>query len=467
MTSAFLWVFVPLGLGLVLVSLHRFARISMTIGIAVCLLLALSAMAIEVDRTYFWGGIPVKLTSEMVLLGRTLALENTDRAAVLFLNLICAFWLLIGLLFDPIPSFAGYGVSMAALLIGAVAVQPFLFAALFVIMAVLISLPLLIRLPDRQGRAEVYYLIFMTLSLPFLLLAGWAADGVEANPLDAQMFSYTLVLFAIGFSLLLAAFPFVVWVPKIASQVRPVRVFFLLSLMPSAFFLIFQHFLRNYAWLGSSGMLSNALSFSGLVLIVFSGVWSAFQDDLGRLFGFAVLFENGFAFLALSVSGGVHSIGLILLFFGRLIGFAVWGAAAAVLSHHGTSFHFDALKGLLHRSPAAAIGILSAYFSVGGLPLLAGFSTRMFLVETLAVNGSLNSGLWLLVGQIGFLVGGLRLFSAFLKKKEMAGEPLPTAWFELLLLGLGVIVLLIVGIFPSQFFGLLTNFLAQFQYLPG
>ena len=466
MSAALIWIFIPFFFALILFALAKYPRAAMLTGVIFSLALTIAAFAIEIDRTYIWGGVPLKVQSEMSLLGRSLVIENADRGMIFLLFLLCTFWMLMGSIFDPIPSYAGFAMLVMAFLIASIAVEPFLYAALFIEMAVMVSLPILIRLVGQKGRGEVLYLVFMTLAVPFLLLAGWAADGVEADPLDTLMYSRALLMLAIGFSMLLSSFPFFTWIPKLSQQIRPSRLFFIMSVLPVALFLLFSEFLSSYAWIRDSALLSTALNLSGLLLIVISGIWVAFQDDLGRMFGYAVILENGFTFLALRIENGGDLTALVFVFFTRLLGFAVWGLGSSVLHKYDIGFSFESLKGIMRRHPVPAIAILVAYFSLSGLPLLAGFPSRLFLIQSMGTEYGVREGLWILVGQMGFIIGGLRLFSIMLREGDAQTSRRSLAWFENLMLGVGIMVLLFVGIVPAPFYQGLVNFLGGMQFIP-
>ena len=57
-----------------------------------------------------------------------------------------------------------------------------LFAALFIEMAVLLSVPLVTSIYKPPGKGIIRFLIYQTLAMPFILLSGWLLAGVEASP---------------------------------------------------------------------------------------------------------------------------------------------------------------------------------------------------------------------------------------------------------------------------------------------
>jgi hypothetical protein len=69
-------------------------------------------------------------------------------------------------------------------MVASIAVEPFLYAALFIEMAILLAIPMLSSIYHPPGKGIVRFLIYQTLAMPFILLAGWLLAGVEASPGD-------------------------------------------------------------------------------------------------------------------------------------------------------------------------------------------------------------------------------------------------------------------------------------------
>ena len=67
-------------------------------------------------------------------------------------------------------------------MVASIAVEPFLFAALFIELAILLAIPMLVNIQQPPARGVIRFLIYQTLAMPFILLSGWLLSGVEASP---------------------------------------------------------------------------------------------------------------------------------------------------------------------------------------------------------------------------------------------------------------------------------------------
>jgi hypothetical protein len=96
---------------------------------------------------------------------------------------------------------------ITGLMVASLAVEPFLYAALFIEMAVLLAIPLLTSIYSPPGRGIVRFLIYQTLAMPFILVTGWLLAGVEASPGDLALAAQSTSMLGLGFAFLLAVFP--------------------------------------------------------------------------------------------------------------------------------------------------------------------------------------------------------------------------------------------------------------------
>src|SRR5512139_3227647 len=94
-----------------------------------CLVLALIALIIPVDEALLVGPLSIKIASTASLLGRSLVIPAGESALLVMLFGLCSMWFFgseaAGVARQLVPA----GLVITGLLIGALAVQPFLYAA--------------------------------------------------------------------------------------------------------------------------------------------------------------------------------------------------------------------------------------------------------------------------------------------------------------------------------------------------
>jgi formate hydrogenlyase subunit 3/multisubunit Na+/H+ antiporter MnhD subunit len=273
-------------------------------------------------------------------------------------------------------------------------------------------------------------------------------SGVEASPGDLALTSQSGILLGLGFAFLLAIFPLYSWIPMMAEEASPYTFGFVLWLLPTFALLLALGFLDRFAWLRTSTGLINAIRLAGMVLVVTGGWLSVFQRHLGRMLAFAAISETGLAILAVSLNS-VISLDLVFLFFiPRGIELAVWALGISVLKINAGGMDFRSCQGLARTHPIACSAVILSQLSMAGFPLLAGFPARLALWEQLS-QVSLGFALWLMLGFIGILIGAGRTMSVFGMAPEHQPWQLNETRLQAILLGVGLGVLLILGIFPQ------------------
>ena len=461
MSTPVVWIFVPFLIGLGLLAIQRYTRLSLLAGGICTSALALSARLLPIGRTFFVGPLAVRLADTLEIAGRRFVLGEAARPILILLFLGAAFWYFGALAARVNSFFAPVGFAMLAFFVAALSVQPFLYSALLIEMAVLSSIPLLAqpRQPVRSGVTR--YLIFQTTALPFILFTGWMLTGVEAGNADINLPLRAGILLGIGFALLLAVFPFHAWIPLIAEQSHPYAAAFVFVLLQTSVLLFGMELLNQFTWLRTAPAISEILRLTGAMMVVAGGVLAAFQNHLGRVLGFAVVYETGFSLIAASL-GGIPGVELFsMLFLPRIAAFALWALALSVALRACGSLSLGQLSGVGRRYPLVFGAIILANLSLVSIPLLAGFPVKLALLETLAVQFPVVA-IWTLLGMLGLMAAGLRalgVFTAGEPAKNEAAIPLSTQG----LLLLGVFSLFLIGILPQIF---LTPMLALLKSLP-
>jgi NADH-quinone oxidoreductase subunit N len=463
MSAPALWIFLPLGLAAVLLLVRNQRLVQITASLFT-LFLTLVAWLLPIDTLFSIGSFAFKLTPSFAVLGRNLTLAASDRSLLALIYGSAFLWYLSSTPLKINRPFIPFGLSITALLVAALAVEPFLYASLLIEMAVLLSIPILTIPGQKPARGVIRFLIFQTLAVPFILFSGWLLAGIEANPGNLALVQQAAILLGMGFAFLLAIFPFNTWMAPLAEAAHPLITGFLLWMIPTAALFFGLKFLDRYTWLREAAELPRILSISGILMVSVGGLAAAFQNHLGRIFGYAIMLETGFSLLALSLGGASGMNMFLLLLVPRSLCLLVWTFSLSILRQQAPGLSLREVKGLAHAWPFATAGLVMANLALAGLPLLAGFPTHAAIWEGLT-HVSLPFAFLALTGSLGLLAGGVRVLASLVSAPEgtlWGGRETP---FQRLLVLIGLFILLLLGLFPQWVLPLWTRLPAIFEHL--
>lgn len=463
MSAPVIWILIPMAVAVIaeLVRSHDF--VSRTLSTLVCALLAILAVGLPVGAVLQIGPLVLNLPATLEVLGRRFVLSSSDQPLLVLIYSLGAFWFLGAGPARTSARIYSYGLAMIALLVASLAVEPFLYSALLVEMAVLVSIPMLIEAEKQPRQGILRYLIFQTLGMPFILLAGWVLGSVEVSPAREMLLQQAVLLLGLGFAFWLAVFPFYSWMPLLADEATPYLAGFLFSLLPTVVLFLALDFLNGFTWLRGSEPLYNVLQLTGVIMVVTGGFAAAFQQDLTRLFGYAVISESGFALLAMSTHSLEGMQVFATAFLPRLLTLGLLAFALTSFRNQGIPPRLSTLGGMMRQMPFASVALTMACFSFGGLPLLASFPVRQGLFEALASTDPLIA-LWALGGSAGFLFTGFRLLFV-LVSSEQTQSVAQESRLQRLFLGGGALTMLAIGWFPATTLVGLLHLLRAFPNL--
>ena len=466
MNAPLIWIGIPLALGIFL-WLPRRANITAVLGGISALILSFLAWFLPVDTAIrISETLSFKLAPSFEFLGRQISLTPADQPLLALIYGVAALWFFGSSAAGIARRLVPLGMGIIALLIASIAVKPFLYAALLIQTAILLAIPLISPLEQKPGRGTIRFLVYQTLAMPFILFSGWLMAGVESSPGDIELLTQAATLLALGFAFLLAVFPLYTWIPLLMEEASPYAVGFILWILPSVAFLFGISFLDRYAWLREFDQLSVALRSAGLLMVVTGGVWAAFQRHLGRMMGYATIVNTGFSLLALSLIQ-VHQLSaFFLLMVPQSMGLLVWSLALSVLKLRERSLEFKARQGDIQRYPIVISGLLFAHFSAMGLPLLAGFPPIFAILDGIAEQ-MFKAEIWLWIGIAGLFAGAIRTLAVVVMSPEEIPWELNGSWLQNIFIGIGILIILMLGLFPQLLHPLLVNLPASFSHLSG
>lgn len=453
MNAPLIWVIFPAVMSLVFwIIRERRGRLTILAAV-VCLLLSILANVLPIDTLVRLGPLSFTVNSTLAFAGRRLVIENPDRALLVFLFFLSAFWFVGSYAVRATNLFVPLGLGMVSLLVASLSVEPFLYAALLVEMAVLLAVPILAPPGTLLGQGVLRFIIFQTLGMPFILLAGWAMAGVESNPSNALLALLSTAFLGLGFGFWLAVFPFYTWMPMLAERSFPFSSGFVFLLLPTATLLLGQDFLFQFGWIRNAPGIFQVIGLIGLLMVVTAGIWGAFQKDMARVFSYAMIVEAGFSLLATSLFSTVGQQMFSSMFLPRMLAAGLWALSLSVVRTHAASTQFEDAKGIAQKLPFASAGIAVASLTLAGLPLLGIFPLRLALMESLAQTSFLNA-LFALVGMVGMLFASFRMI-AVLVSGWTRGQPFLETRLQIALVAAGIASLVLVGVFAQFFYPLM------------
>jgi len=465
-SAPLIWVLFPLGVGVVLL-LAGTTRGAARVGAGVAFFLAVLAWRVPIGQPVRligeWG---FRITPTMHILGRQLVLPEAARPLLVWIYLGIGLWLAGAVVARMEPTFVGLGLGLAAMLVAALAVRPFLYAALIIETAALLNVPLLSPPGSTAGRGLLRFLTFQTLGMLFILLTGWMLVGTETSLPGSDLALRASVLLGVGLALLMGVFPFHSWIPMLTEEIHPYASALVITAVTSMVGVFGLMFLERYTWLREAAATYQWLQVVGAVMVVVGGLLALFQRHAGRVLGYGILLDEGLALFALGL-GGREGVSLFFaLWPARIAAFLLWALALSGLGRRRDGLTYRTLRGLGRSYPWLTAGAVLAPLAIAGMPWLAGFPTRMALWQ-----GAAALSPWLLgalaLGSAGLVGAAFRLLGVLTIE---ADEP---AWrtqeqFDERVWMWGLIALVaILGLFPQIWWPHMTSLFQWFPHLTG
>ncbi len=454
MNAPVLWIAFPGVIAAALFLARHWHRIVVLVGTATCLLLVLLAWQMPIDQMIRLGPWTLKLLPNLEFLGRRFLLLDADRPLLILIYLVAAFWIAASYISGAGRMFVPMSLAMVSLLIAALAVEPFLFAALLIEMAVLVSV-LILAAPGKPVAAGVTrFLVLQTFGMPFILFTGWMLTGVEATPGDLELVIRAAILLGFGFAFLLAIFPFHTWIPMVMENSNPYAAAFVMFMLPWMVVLFGLSFLDRYAWLRNSSNVSLILQYAGLLMVLVGGSAALFQRHLGRILGYAVMTQIGVSLLVVSIPGRLDLYFAMLV--PQTIALGVWALGLTAVHAEYQNLRFRAVQGFARKMPVVAAGLILAHFSIAGFPVLAGFPTLLTLWTDLAARSAWAAGLALL-GAAGLLGSAFRCLAVAVMGDDQQAWKISESGILIFFLAIGTASLFVMGLFPPWFSALIAQ----------
>ncbi len=410
-------ILLPLIMAGTVLTFSRWRSLTALLSTGAALVLGIATLTIPQEQPVrVWGEFYIMPGAPVSLLGRDLVLESNDRTAFAVLFLTSALIFFMAWRSHSRSLLIPVGWVLLSLSAGILLIQPFVYAALFLEIAVVLSIFMLQSEEGPVTRGGMRYLIFSTMALPGLLVTHWLLERYAATPDEIELLSTSATLLAISFALILGVVPFHSWIPALFGDSPPLAGVFVLTVFGNTVWFLLLEFLKAYSWLSSHPSLDSIALTVGLILALVGGTLAPAQRRLSPLVGYGALLENGMMFIALGMR---NQTGLALLFLALVtrslgLGLMALGLDGMRACSDGRD-DLEALRGAGWKAPWSTLAFAFGGLSVAGLPLGAGFAWRWSLYRTLAGSDP-GTMVLLLLTSAGVAVGLWRGVSHLLER---------------------------------------------------
>lgn len=367
-------------------------------------------------------GNTVTLGEPLNVLGRIMVIEPVDRLPLAFVCFTAAGLFVIAWRLLPHSNFYPAGVTMVALLSGALMVEQVVYAALLVVMAALFGIfPLYEPVSGTDnahygGRPKggLQYIAYISLALPGLMITHLLLEQASLFPNDVGLLRTSTILLGLSFALLLGAVPFQSWLSTVAMDGSPPVVTFLFTVNLGTVWFLLLAYLDTYQWLGEQASLASLFTGVGLTMMVIGGVLAAAHHRLGRMVGYVTLIDNGAMLVALG-SQQVSGLALtILMLMARPLALGLMTLGLDGMRRFGRgSDRLESLQGAAWITPWRTLAFVVGGIAMAGFPLTLGFSVRWGFYRLLT-QSNLFLSLVALLGSAGVMMGMVTALRVFL-----------------------------------------------------
>ena len=236
-----------------------------------------------------------------------------------------------------------------------------------------------------------------------LLLENLGAAVKAVNRDASAVFPLTIIigLFSVGMGVKSALFPFHTWLPGAHGNATAASSGMLSGLVLKAnVFLLIKLFCRVFGQeLITSHPAADMLLIFGACAMVFGSVSALMERDLKRLLAYSSVAQIGYIYLGIGLGSeaGMEAacVQILVHAFTKPMLFC---AAGGFMSVSGGSKKMEAVRGAARRDPVSGAAFFVGALSMIGIPLFAGFATKLNLAQAALEPGGWKT--WLSLAAI-------------------------------------------------------------------
>ncbi len=274
------------------------------------------------------------------------------------------------------------------------------------------------------------------------------------------IFLVGILLFLIGFSFKIAAFPFHMWVPDV-YQGAPTTITGLFSTIGKAAAFAAIIATLNALFSGeSTSLFLPYLAVLSIFSMLFGSIVAIAQSNIKRMLAYSSISHAGYILIGLAAgtSTGVAGVVFYLAVY-TFMNLAAFGIIALVEGENDKNLDINSYAGLGTKSPVLAALLAIIMFSLAGIPPLAGFFAKYYIFIA-----AIKSGLtWLaILGIISSVISVyfyLRIVVIMYFKESEADVVYSKSISGFFGVAISVLLVILLGIIPGSLLDLITSYL--------
>ncbi|MEZ4880157.1 MAG: NADH-quinone oxidoreductase subunit N [Chitinophagales bacterium] len=270
-----------------------------------------------------------------------------------------------------------------------------------------------------------------------------------SNSINIQLLYFGLILIFFTFAVKVAAVPFHFWSPDAyAGAPTPFTAF--MAVIVKIIFLAaaFRVFVILF---GSLNLIYvNIVLLVAVLSIVVGNIIGLTQTNIKKLLAYSGISHAGFVLLSFTyLNYNVNSVAAYYFAAYALSGLlAFW--IMAKTNENNIDETIDGYKGLAFRNPLLAIGMTTALLSMAGIPPLAGFFAKYFILSNLILSGKLWVAVVAILASVIAVVYYLRVVITMYQTTDEASKtPIQINWLNKIGIILLIALNILFGIYPS------------------
>jgi NADH-quinone oxidoreductase subunit N len=301
---------------------------------------------------------------------------------------------------------------------------------------------------------------FLVFGIALLFAASNTANGMNFGVLNGasatlahnHLFWLGLLLVLVGLAFKMAVFPMQMWAPDVYQGApTPVTAFLAIASKGAGFVVLLRVLFIAVPYI--SRHWEKLFMAVAAISILYGNLCALPQRSLKRLLGYSSIAHAGYMMLGVAALNIAGAEAILYYLVGYL--FTLGAAFIVICVVCRDSDDVGALAGLHHRSPVLAAAMAMAMASLAGVPPLAGFAGKLFLLLSVLERAGVNPAYyWLALLAVAGVVISLAYYFGVIRAIYWPGdrvEAAPVSVSPGMKVSLAVCMagMLYVGLFPN------------------